>query len=109
MLARLGSCVHAGVLRLDVEGSCIGTPVNHQAPTGERDVPCTVVLWCDVQDAHREIPTFSQEPRFSITITCYSLFGFTIIMTGVIVAQYNKTVTNYRKLPHTITTKTFKT
>lgn len=28
---------------------------------------------------------------------------------GIIVVQYNKTVTNYRKSPHTITTKTLKT
>lgn len=58
---------------------------------------------------HRETSAFAQEPRFSVTITCYSLFDFTIIVTGVIVVQYNKTVTDYRKPPHTITTKTLKT
>ena len=57
---------------------------------------------------HREMPAFAQEHRFNVTVTCYSLFGFAIIVMGVIVVQYNKTVTNYRKPPHIITTKTFK-
>lgn len=30
-------------------------------------------------------------------------------MMGIIVVQYNKMVTNYRKSPHTITTKILKT
>ena len=34
--------------RLDVEGSCISSPEKRQAPTGERDVSRTVVLWRDV-------------------------------------------------------------
>ena len=33
---------------LDVEGSCISSPVKRQAQTGGRGTPCTVVLWHDV-------------------------------------------------------------
>ena len=34
--------------RLDAEGSCIGSPLKRQAPTGGRDAARTVVLWRDV-------------------------------------------------------------
>ena len=44
--ARTGSAHVKG--RLNVEGSCIGPLVKHQALNGERNTPCTVVLWHDV-------------------------------------------------------------
>ena len=49
MLARLDSRANTGVLRLDAEGSCVSSPVNHRAEGGALHEPSFPDMTCNVR------------------------------------------------------------